>query len=148
MLKKLLPKELWKTRIYNNHWQSIISGSAFYNSTEDFIVFNRHKLLTYISYKNTREALKAYEPLIKTNKDLLIFALLHELGHRYFKDIEEAMEYNIIEKNIDYRGLNFIEAHFKYWDLLPEKKAMLFAKHFFKLYKNKEAEKANKINAK
>jgi len=139
MLKKLLPKELWKTKIKYKDWRTNMAGHCFYDAINDFIVFNRKRLISN-SYLTTKKAIYKYEHLIKTKKDYLIFCLLHELGHRYFKDIEEMKQCQQVGKNIYNSSLSKIEAHFKYWELLSEKKAMLFAKHFFKLYKEKQNE--------
>lgn len=131
MLKKLLPKELWKTKI------NIKNYRCSYDFKNDIVNFSRTYLL---KEKDVISATKIVNPTVKTKKDYLVFCLLHELGHRYFKGLYDFDDYvnraDEIEKQY---GKNEIVRMIKYWEEIPsEKLAEDFAKHFFKLYKEKQ----------
>jgi nuclear transport factor 2 (NTF2) superfamily protein len=131
MLKKLLPKELWKTKINTENYR------CSYDFKNDIVNFNRTYLL---NDEDILKATKIVNPTVKTKKDYLIFCLLHELGHRYFKNLFCFNEYRIQSEEI-FRKYhhNEITRQIKYWENIPsEKIAEDFAKHFFKLYKEKQ----------
>jgi hypothetical protein len=132
MLKKLLPKEIWKTKI-----TSKING-CFYDNELDYINFNKRFLLS--QGEEFINIFKEYNQDIKTNRDYLIFCLLHELGHRYYKGVYYNNHLTYMAFNFEYEGVDIKTKQLKYWELPNEKIAMDFAKHFFKLYKEKQNE--------
>jgi hypothetical protein len=131
MLKKLLPKELWKTKICNQEYW------CGYDVLNDYIIFSKKYLRDKEYKEDLKKDLEIYFNITLTQKEYFMVALLHELGHKYYKN-----KYNLDEL----RDIAFTKVlnRLQYWDKPYEKEAMDFAKHFFKLYKEKQNE-AQKI---
>lgn len=137
ILKQILPKELHNSKIKFNTKEKIS-----YFPLKDIIFFNRYQLL------NNKLLIKSIEKYLNkklNKKEHIIFALLHELGHRYYIGIKKTgnMSLYVNQKNkLENKFFNLMpdektEINFKlaYWkEIKEEYKAMKFAKRYFKIY--------------
>jgi len=138
ILKQILSKELHNTNIRYNKEEN-----TCYSVQEDIIYLNRYDIL-----KN-KLLIRAIEKYLKqklNKREHIIFALLHELGHRYYIGIKQKADINLyIRQQNKLRNKYFnlcptiqeqINFKLEYWNTITEEyKAMKFAKRYFRIYK-------------
>lgn len=134
LLKQILPKELHNSKIINNKLLP-----TCYQVKEDNIILNRYEILKNI------ELVTAICKDVKKDmnkREIIIFTLLHELGHKYYIGIKKDFNFNryITEKKkllnkYTTDNCNNIEIKIKNWkEVSDERKAQKFAKDYFLKY--------------
>lgn len=134
MLKFILPGDLKKTKI---SFKTTFLCDCSYNPDSDTVHINRKRLL---KSTDITETINIYLNKKLTNKELIIFCLLHELGHKKL-EIEGNTNFNLYiqqQKKL-IASDNLVERHISYWNNVDEeKKAMDFAKEYFQKYQDLE----------
>jgi hypothetical protein len=132
MLKDILPDNLKDTKFEKGY--SICS----YDYQRDFISFRRKEIL---QEKEFNHIFQMYFHRKLSNKEILITALLHELGHRKFTLENPKYNYNEYPKEVELLqrkyNINCINKwNLAYWqEIKTEREAMNFAKEYFFRYR-------------
>jgi hypothetical protein len=136
ILKNILPEKLRDTKILHN-----TDYRTCYCNDTDNIILNKYQLLKNDTFLT---ALEIYLKEKITKREIIIFALLHELGHRYYIGIKKSANISEYETQISYLNREiFTGVRYKllYWtQVKEERKAMTFAKRYFKIYRKARAQ--------
>ena len=137
MITKILPEELRKSKIRFDNYVS------YYHPIKDIIYINR-------KYDNTtKEAINKLLGFNPSKKEIVIFLLLHELGHRFgclYKN-HSLLDYRINRTNFFSNPKNQVRTvgqQLRFWnDIDEEKFAMDFAIKYFKEWQKLQTAQTN-----